>query len=135
MYLFLCFWTSCSEPYIVHPMTTEPDPVRRVTYVYSPLCRLSYSHVSGSANIDRAHGYQTTNDSILAMIPETLYPRYEHYPPHHSRTTGFRALNQEPVPQWNAPECVSDFLLTIVHPPDVIQVFRSGEESGNTQPK
>lgn len=82
-----------SDPYLLHAMSTEPDPVRRVT-----------------TNTDRvASGYPPSTPNLLTMIPETYttQSRYEHYPHHSSRTAGFRAVNPESVGQWNGSEYFS----------------------------
>ncbi|KAF9469897.1 hypothetical protein BDZ94DRAFT_1243499 [Collybia nuda] len=78
-----------TEPYLLHPMSAEPESARRLP-----------------TNDRLPPGYPPN----LNMIPEASsypsQPRYEHAyshsgHPHSSRHSTFRPLNHEPMSQWN----------------------------------
>ena len=107
MILLLSFHTVRSDPYLAHTMSAEPE-VRRVMYVYLPLCRYQFNM---STSTDRSvSGYPPSAHSALTVIPET-FSRYDY--PHHPRTAGYRGMHHESVGQWNGQEYVSYFLLSI----------------------
>ncbi|RDB24766.1 hypothetical protein Hypma_007697 [Hypsizygus marmoreus] len=84
-----------NEPYLLHPMASEPEPTRRLPINNDRQSSSGYSH------------HPISNPNALNMIPETTsyssQSRYEHAYSnngHSSRHAGFRPLNHEPV-AWN----------------------------------
>ena len=85
-----------NDHYVLHPMPSEPEPIRRLP-------------ISNDRPVSSGYSHPASNTNVLNMIPETAsypsQPRYEHPYSHNgpsSRHTGFRPLNHEPV-AWDTP--------------------------------